>query len=183
MQTVGLLNQLCVKHESLLFSEAGSTATAQADSLQCEHRCHAKDVDRVAHEARGQPQEALKLWHAHQEWRAQEKLNGPVRFLKVESWQDWETEFKRFLDAMPRKPYKFLAMVAAIERRRALQDAIQARKAKGRERFLRRYARHASPAQKIPRQAEHGTGGNDWAQGTREVRGGADSGGSYAEIG
>lgn len=126
---------------------------------------------------------ANALWMQYQEWRALEAQNGPVRRLEVAPWQNWEREFRAWLDEMPRKPIAFLAMVAAAEKRRAAKESIQARKVKGRERFLRRYARRASPAQKIPRQAEHGTGGNDWAQGTREVRGRADSGGSYVEVG
>ena len=87
--------------------------------------------------------EAERLWKAYSSWRDEEAAHGPVRRLEVAPWQDWEREFRAWLDEMPRKPVAFLAMVEAVEKMRAAKAAIQARKAKGRERFLKRYARRA----------------------------------------
>jgi len=85
--------------------------------------------------------EAERLWKDYRTWRDEEGAERPVRRFEVASWQDWEREFRAWLDEMPRKPVAFLAMVAAVEKMRAAKAVIHARKAKGRERFLKRYAR------------------------------------------
>ena len=84
--------------------------------------------------------QALQSWRHFQAWLAREASNPRPRTLKVQPWQDFEREFRAFLDEMPRKPTRFLAMVADIERRRGRQQAIAARKAQGRLRYQRRYA-------------------------------------------
>lgn len=85
--------------------------------------------------------QANHLWMQYQEWRALEAQNGPVRVLQVKPWQNWEREFRAWLDEMPRKPVAFLTMVAAAEKRRAAKAMVAARKMKGRERYERQYAR------------------------------------------
>lgn len=87
--------------------------------------------------------QALKLWDQYQEWLAEEAHNGPVRRLTVLPWQNWEREFRAFLDEMPRKPFAFLAMVAAAEKKRAALAAVNTRKAKSHERYRKQYARRA----------------------------------------
>ena len=61
--------------------------------------------------------------------------------LLPEPWQDWDREFRAFLDEMPRKPFKFLQMVAANDKRREALAIVARRKAKNRERYERAYAR------------------------------------------
>jgi hypothetical protein len=85
---------------------------------------------------------ALKLWDQYQEWRAQEALNPRVRVLTVQPWQNWEREFRAFLDEMPRKPLKFLAMIAEAEKRRGALAVVAERKAKSRAKYRRQYERH-----------------------------------------
>lgn len=94
--------------------------------------------------------EALKLWHSFREWADQEAKNPRPRVLTIESWQDWEREFRAFLDEMPRKPYPFLALVAQIEKRREQQAVIAQRKARNLERYKRRYARAGAQRMKSP---------------------------------
>jgi len=86
---------------------------------------------------------ALKLWTQYQEWRALEAQNGPIRCLNVQPWQNWEREFRAFLDEMPRKPVAFLAMVAAAEKRRAALTVVADRKSRSREKYLRQYKRRS----------------------------------------
>jgi hypothetical protein len=71
------------------------------------------------------------------EWKAQQASQPRARFLKVESWQNWEREFKAFIDRMPRKPTRFLAMVAAAEKRREALARVADRKAVRRRRYQR----------------------------------------------
>lgn len=87
--------------------------------------------------------EAGKLWLAYQEWLAEEALQPRVRRLQVAPWQNWEREFRAWLDEMPRKPLKFLAMVAAAEKRRTMKSAAEARKAIARRKYQRQYERRA----------------------------------------
>jgi hypothetical protein len=87
--------------------------------------------------------EALKTWHLYQQWLEQEAKQPRARFLKVAPWQDWDREFRAFLDEMPRKPFNFLARVAAAEKRRTVKASVDARKAKSRERYERQYARRS----------------------------------------
>lgn len=91
--------------------------------------------------------EANRLWLQYQEWVAQEAQNGPVRRLSVKPWQDWEREFRAFLDEMPRKPYAFIAMVARIEMKRAQLSEIRLKKAARRDKYIRQYERRRAEYQ------------------------------------
>lgn len=87
---------------------------------------------------------AFRQWAAFGEWLAQEARQPRVRILKVASWQNWEREFRAFLDEMPRKPFAFLAMFANIEKQRAQKLSVETRKATSRERYRRQFARRAT---------------------------------------
>lgn len=87
--------------------------------------------------------EALKTWTLYQQWVAEEAQQPRARFLKVAPWQNWEREYRAFIDEMPRKPFDFLARVAAAEKRRAALALVASRKAKSRERYERQYARRS----------------------------------------
>ena len=70
--------------------------------------------------------------------------HGIIHLDKLHKWPvryDQDQAWAAFLDTLPRKPYKFLAMVAAAERKRALAALVAAKKAKGRERYLRQQRR------------------------------------------
>jgi hypothetical protein len=56
----------------------------------------------------------------------------PVAYDQQDAW-------RAFLDTLPRKPYAFLAMVAAAERRRAVRATVDAKKAKGLAKYQRRF--------------------------------------------
>jgi hypothetical protein len=90
--------------------------------------------------------QALKLWEQYGEWLAQEALQPRPRVLCVQPWQNWEREFRAFLDEMPRKPVVFLAMVKAAEKRRAQKQSVEARKAHSRERYRRQFERRSVPS-------------------------------------
>lgn len=65
----------------------------------------------------------------------------PVRCLTFRHGETWEQALNAFLDQMPRRPTRFLAMVAAIEARRAAQAVIASQRAVKRRRYERRYQR------------------------------------------
>lgn len=87
--------------------------------------------------------EAKELFREYQELVKEMPTEGKVRYLKVEPWQTFEQALAKFLDTMPRKPYAFLARVKACEERRATLSKVEAKKARNRRRYLKRYARGA----------------------------------------
>ena len=54
---------------------------------------------------------------------------------------DQDDPWAAFLDTLPRRPHRFLAMVAEIERRRAVAELVAAKRAKGKARHLKRHRR------------------------------------------
>jgi hypothetical protein len=56
----------------------------------------------------------------------------PVRYDQDGAW-------RAFMDTLPRKPHKFLAMMAEIERQRAVRKQIEQKREAGRKRYLRRF--------------------------------------------
>lgn len=87
--------------------------------------------------------EARALFKEHERLLAESAT--PVRRLTLRHGETWEQALKAFLDQMPRTPTRFLAMVAALEKRREIRAAVAARKAIGRQRYRRQYARGAQP--------------------------------------
>lgn len=85
--------------------------------------------------------DARDLYREYRELVKELPADGKVRALKVEAGQSFEQALARFLDRMPRKPYAFLARVAAIEARRARQSTAQSRKEVNRKRYARQYER------------------------------------------
>jgi hypothetical protein len=74
--------------------------------------------------------------------------HGIIHCDKLHKWPvryDQDNAWAAFVDTMPRKPYKFLAMVAAAERKRAIEALVTAKRAKGRERYLRRFKQPHTP--------------------------------------
>jgi len=67
-----------------------------------------------------------------------------VRILKKRHGETFDQAFRAFIGAMPRKPTRFLAMVAEAERLRTIRRQVAARKAKGRARYLKRFNRRDS---------------------------------------
>jgi hypothetical protein len=122
-------------------------SVAEVDSLSSENRA-LTTIDRETWiswrmKLGANRKDATALWQQYQEWLGGKAASSRVRVLKVEPWQDWEREFRAFLDQMPRKPSGFLARVAAAEKKRAQQAVITARKARGKKRFRRQYAKRA----------------------------------------
>lgn len=64
-----------------------------------------------------------------------------VRTVRPQRGETYAQAVDRFLEEMPRKPTKFLAMVKEQERVRLAKARVAAKKAKGRERYERRMAR------------------------------------------
>jgi hypothetical protein len=83
--------------------------------------------------------EARSLFREYQELLRES--GGTVRMMTPRHNESWEQALTAFLDQMPRKPIRFLAMVAEVERRRSIRDQIKAHKADGRRRYEKRYAR------------------------------------------
>ena len=79
------------------------------------------------------------------EWKAQQESQPQATRLKVEPWQNWEREFKAFIDRMPRKPTRFLAMVAAAEKRREALARVTDKKAARRRRYQRAHGQQVHP--------------------------------------
>lgn len=95
--------------------------------------------------------DAVDLFREYQDLVKELPADSAVRVLKVLPWQTFEQALSKFLDRMPRKPYAFLARVAAIEARRERQSTAEIRKAMNRRRYQRQYARRAHPASAEPR--------------------------------
>ena len=95
--------------------------------------------------------DARNLYREYCELVRQLPTDGKVRVLKIEAGQTFEQALARFLDRMPRKPYAFLARVAAIEAKRARLGEVATRKAINRERYRRQYERRgkADAARKV----------------------------------
>lgn len=64
-----------------------------------------------------------------------------VRRVEPKHGETFAQAFDRFIDEMPRKPTKFLAMVAEIERLRKQSEAVAKRKELGRKKYLKRMGR------------------------------------------
>lgn len=85
--------------------------------------------------------DARELYREYQELLKELPPETRVRVLDMKRGEPFEKAFARFIDSMPRKPYAFLARVAAIEARRARQAEIDEQKAVNRRRYERRYQR------------------------------------------
>lgn len=83
--------------------------------------------------------EAKALFKEHE--RLLRDSATPVRRLTFRHGETWEQALKAFLDQMPRSPSRFLGMVAAIERGRAIKAVVEANRAVRRRRYQRRFQR------------------------------------------
>lgn len=68
------------------------------------------------------------------------RLQHRLGYAVVAEGSQWD----RVLDQMPRKPYKFLAMVAESERKRAVRAAVAAKRAARRAKYLKAHGRAPS---------------------------------------
>lgn len=85
--------------------------------------------------------EARALFRKHQALLLSDGVKA--RFLKPRTNETFEQAWRAFLDGMPRKPFRFLAMVAEIEKRRAIKKGVGAKRAAGRARYERRMRRNS----------------------------------------
>jgi hypothetical protein len=87
--------------------------------------------------------EAKRLYREYLELLLE--CESSVRMMKPRHNETWEQALTAFVDQMPRRPTRFLAMVAESEQRQAIRERLRARKASGRRKYLRRVNRRAKP--------------------------------------
>lgn len=75
---------------------------------------------------------------------------GTVRMVKPRHGESFDSALRAFIDSMPRRPTRFLAMVAESERLRAIRAQIAERKLVGKARYLRRFNKCAHSAEAGP---------------------------------
>lgn len=79
-----------------------------------------------------------------------QKSGGTVRMVRPRHNESWEAAYKAFIDGLPRRPTRFLAMVAESNRRRELKERVAAKRAAGRVKYRRRFNRLHPTVNSLP---------------------------------
>lgn len=86
-------------------------------------------------------------------------IRPAVRHFSLKDPKAFEREWREFLAATPRDNRKFIERFKEAARLQEQLAPIQAKREKGKLKHLRRLKAQSSPTSKIPRSANHGSGG------------------------